>query len=110
MDPEYRPSEFAKAGSDIVTSHADATNPPLELVEVIRKAGLIAGLVLNSYKPTISLFQKWMLSKRPIGPSLDETPPDCVVAPVQLSLVARSPAVRERTGASKLCQRLRTAV
>ena len=55
---EYRLSELSEAGADIDTFLADAINPQ-ELVEVIREAGLIAGLVLNSYKPTSSLFQKW---------------------------------------------------
>ena len=56
MDLEYLMSESFKAGTDIVTFYADAANPLSELVEAIRKADLMPGLLLNPHKPVSSLF------------------------------------------------------
>ena len=55
MDSEHRPSEFAKAGTDNVTFLADAINPLSEIVEAIRKADFIFGLVLNPHESMSSL-------------------------------------------------------
>ena len=56
MDLEYRLSELIETGADIITFHADATNQLAEFVEVIRKADLIPGLLLNPHEPMSSLF------------------------------------------------------
>ena len=56
MDLEYLMSESFKAGTDIVTFYSDAANPLSELVEAIRKADLMPGLLLNPHKPVSPLF------------------------------------------------------
>lgn len=47
VDPEYRLSEFAKAGADVISFHPEATKQPAALVQAITKAGCAPGLVLN---------------------------------------------------------------
>ena len=59
MDSEYRLSEFAKAGTDIVTFLADAINPP-ELVEAIREADFISGLVFKPHQSMSSLLEAYV--------------------------------------------------
>lgn len=55
--PERYIEQFAKAGSDIITFHPDASNDPLQALRLIRKLNVKAGLVFNpdipleDYKP-----------------------------------------------------------
>lgn len=55
--PERYIEQFAKAGSDIITFHPDASDDPLQALRLIRKLNVKAGLVFNpdipleDYKP-----------------------------------------------------------
>ena len=45
--PEDYVADFANAGADIITFHAEATNHPLRLIDQIKNLGCQAGVVLN---------------------------------------------------------------
>lgn len=59
--PERYIEQFAKAGSDIITFHPDASDDPLQTLRLIKKYNIKAGLVFNpnipleEYKPLFTL-------------------------------------------------------
>ena len=53
--PERQIADFARAGADIITVHAEATQHLHRTVETIREAGALAGVALNPGTPVEAL-------------------------------------------------------
>src|SRR5215204_336977 len=53
--PEEHIAEFAKAGADAITIHAEATAHTNRTLSAIREAGCIAGLALNPGTPAAAV-------------------------------------------------------
>lgn len=51
-NPEERISEFVKAGADIITVHAEATNHLHRLLQTIKEQGVKAGVAINPGTPS----------------------------------------------------------
>lgn len=51
VEPERYIENFAKAGADSITFHVEATQKPLECIELIHSLGLKAGISLNPETP-----------------------------------------------------------
>lgn len=51
VNPEQYIQEFAKAGADIITIHAEATNHVNRALNMIRECGVKAGIALNPATP-----------------------------------------------------------
>ncbi len=60
-DPEKYIDAFAKAGADIITIHAEATNHLDRAIEIIHEAKCVAGVALNPATPVSSI--KYVLPK-----------------------------------------------
>ena len=56
VEPEKYVERFAKAGADMISFHLNATSDPAAVLEQIRNAGVLAGLVINPDLPVESLF------------------------------------------------------
>lgn len=56
IEPEKYVERFAKAGASMISFHLDATESPSEVLELIRRCGVKAGLVINPDIPVESLF------------------------------------------------------
>ena len=56
VEPEKYVERFVKAGSHMVSFHLNATEQPARVLEMIRKSGVKAGLVINPDIPVESLF------------------------------------------------------
>jgi ribulose-phosphate 3-epimerase len=53
--PEQLASRFVEAGADLVTFHIEATEHPPELLEQLRRLGVLAGLAINPNTPLDAL-------------------------------------------------------
>jgi ribulose-phosphate 3-epimerase len=51
QNPEHHIADFIKAGADIITVHAEATNHLQRAIRLVKDAGLKAGLALNPATP-----------------------------------------------------------
>ena len=51
QNPERYISDFKKAGSDILTIHAESTENPLKVLEMIKKEGMKAGISIKPNTP-----------------------------------------------------------
>ncbi|MCC6572862.1 MAG: ribulose-phosphate 3-epimerase [Planctomycetes bacterium] len=58
-DPQRYVAEFAKAGAAIITIHVESNAPIAETLELIRKSGAKAGLVVNP-ETTIDAVKPWL--------------------------------------------------
>ncbi len=55
MDPERYVKEFAEAGADIITVHAEATKHLDATVDLIKNSGAMAGVAINPATPVSSI-------------------------------------------------------
>jgi ribulose-phosphate 3-epimerase len=53
--PEQLASRFVEAGADLITFHVEATEHPNELLEELRRLGVLAGLAINPNTPMNAL-------------------------------------------------------
>lgn len=55
VNPEKYIEDFAKAGSDIITVHAEATDDPQACMELIRSHGAASGIAINPDTPACDI-------------------------------------------------------
>ena len=59
VEPERYVKRFAEAGADLITFHAEATSDPQACIEMIRQAGVKAGISIKPATP-VETVEQWL--------------------------------------------------